>query len=166
MPTAKPIPDGYRSVQPYLTVNGADRAIQFYTRVFGAKEVVRMPSPDGKKLFHAEIKIGDSIVMLSDEFKEMGSTSPETLGGSPVAVMLYVNDVDRVYQAAIDAGAKVKMPLADMFWGDRFGMVIDPFGHHWALATHKEDVSPEEMKKREADYIQKSKEAQMAKSSR
>jgi len=145
---AKPIPDGYRTVTPYLTVRNAADAIEFYTRAFGAQEVERMSGPDNKSIMHAELKIGDSIVMLSDEFPQGGTRAPQSLGGSTGSLFLYVPDVDAAFKRALDAGATVAMPLADMFWGDRFGKVSDPFGHVWGLATHKEDVTPEEMKKR------------------
>jgi PhnB protein len=145
---AKPIPQGYHTVTPYLTVKGAAQAIDFYKRAFGAQEVERMPGPDGTSVMHAELKIGDSIVMLSDEFPQMGTRSPQTLGGSTVSLFLYVPDVDAAFKRAVDAGAKATMPPADMFWGDRFGKVADPFGHAWGLATHTEDLSPDEIRRR------------------
>ena len=141
----KPIPPGYHTLTPYLVLSDAARAIDFYKQAFGAEETVRMGSPDGK-VMHAELKIGNSMLMLSDEM--MGNRSPLALGGSPVSVFMYVDDVDSVYQRATEAGAKADMPPTDMFWGDRFGKLTDPFGHSWALATHIEDVTPEEMKKR------------------
>jgi PhnB protein len=145
---AKPIPEGYHTVTSYLTVrNGAD-AIEFYKRAFGAQETERITGPDNKSVMHAEIKIGDSIVMLSDEFPQGKTRSPQSLGGTTCSLFLYVPDVDAAFRRALDAGATVAMPLADMFWGDRFGTVADPFGHVWGLATHKEDVPPEELKKR------------------
>src|SRR5262245_25457322 len=146
----KSIPDGYRTVTPYITVKGAAQAIDFYTRAFGAKPGERMNGPDGKSVMHAEIKIGDSMIMLSDEFPQMGSRSPQTLGGTSGSLFLYVPDVDAAFKRAVDAGAKAVMPPADMFWGDRFGKVTDPFGHEWALATHKEDLSHDEIQKRGA----------------
>ena len=139
----KPVPEGYHTVTPYLTVRGADRAIDFYKRAFGAKELMRMRGPDGKRIMHAEIQVGDSIVFLSDEHPEMGSRSPESLGGVPGYLYLYVDDVDGTFKRAVDAGAKALMPVADMFWGDRFGKLADPFGHEWGLSTHKEDLTPE-----------------------
>jgi uncharacterized glyoxalase superfamily protein PhnB len=145
---AKPIPDGYHTVTPYLTVKGAAQAIDFYTRALGAKEVERMTGPDGKSIMHAEIRIGDSVVMLSDEFPQMGARSPQTLGGTTGSIFLYVTDVDTAFKRALDAGAKALMPPTDMFWGDRFGKFADPFGHEWGMATHKEDLSPEEIRKR------------------
>ncbi|MGH7268110.1 MAG: VOC family protein [Candidatus Rokuibacteriota bacterium] len=147
---AKPIPDGYRTATPYLTVKGAAQAIDFYERAFGAQEVERMTGPDGKSVMHAEIKIGDSIVMLSDELPQGGCRSPQTLGGTTASIFLYVPDVDAAFKRALDAGAKAAMPPADMFWGDRFGKLVDPFGHEWGMATHKEDLSPEEIRKRGA----------------
>ena len=150
MAKPKPIPDGHRTVTPYLTLEGAAQAIDFYKRAFGAHEEGRMNSPDGKSVIHAEIRIGDSMVMLSDEFPGMGPRSPRALGGTTASIFLYVPDVDAAFKRAVDAGAQAVMPPTDMFWGDRFGRLIDPFGHHWGLATHKEDVSPAEMKKRSA----------------
>ena len=143
----KPIPDNYRRVTPYLVVNGASEAIDFYKNVFGATEIMRMPSPGGK-VGHAEIKLGDSIVMLADESPEMGHRSPKTLGGSPISLLLYVEDVDRTVDRAVASGAKLTRPVADQFYGDRTGGIEDPFGHQWYVATHTEDVSPEEMQKR------------------
>jgi PhnB protein len=146
--TPKPIPAGFHSVTPYLNVQGAANAIGFYARAFGATELMRMPGPGGK-LMHAEIKVGDSVVMLSDEFIEMGGgRSPQSLGGTTGYLFVYVPDVDAVFRRAVDAGARVEMPLTNMFWGDRFGKVVDPFGHVWALATHQEDVPPAEIGKR------------------
>ena len=143
----KPIPDGYRRVTPYLIVNGAADAIDFYRKIYGATEIMRMPGPGGK-IGHAELKIGDSVIMLADENVEMGHKGPRTFGGSPISLLLYVEDVDRVVKNAVEAGAKLVRPVADQFYGDRTGGITDPFGHEWYLATHIEDVSPEEMKKR------------------
>jgi PhnB protein len=143
----KPIPEGYHTVTPYLQVDDASAAIEFYKRAFGATERGRMPSPDGK-IAHAEIEIGDSVIMLSDPFPHSQTRSPKELGGTTGAVFLYVEDVDAAFQQATDAGATVTMPLEDMFWGDRFGSVTDPFGHHWSLATHKEDLTEEEIAER------------------
>ena len=145
----KAIPDGYYSLTPYLVCKGAAKAIEFYTRVFGAQEMVRMPGPQGS-IAHAEVKIGNSMLMLSDENRERGQLSPESIGGSACSIMFYTEDVDQVFKRAVAAGAKAEMPPADMFWGDRMGNIVDPFGHKWAIATHKEDVSPEEMGKRMA----------------
>lgn len=143
------IPEGYHSVTPYLIIKGAAKALDFYQRAFGAKETVRMAGPGGK-IMHAEMRIGDSMVMLADEHPEMNARSPESFGGSPVMIHLYVEDVDAVFNQAIAAGATVERPLADQFYGDRTGGVKDPFGYSWYVATHKEDVTPEEMKKRMA----------------
>jgi len=143
----KPIPEGYHSVTPYLCVKGAAAAIDFYKKAFGAKELLRMPAP-GEKIGHAEIQIGDSHVMLADEFPEMGFLSPQSVGGSPVMMHLYVEDVDITANKAVAAGAKVTRPVADQFYGDRGGQVEDPFGHKWYVSTHKEDVSPEEIEAR------------------
>lgn len=156
---AKAIPDGYHTVTPYLMVRGADRAIEFYKRAFGAEELMRMSGPDGKRIMHAEIKIGDSRIFLSEEFPEMGCRSPESLGGTASSLHLYVEDVDAAFKRAVAAGAQVKMPVADMFWGDRFGKLIDPFGHEWGMATHTEDLTPEEIRERANVFF-----AQMAKS--
>ncbi|HYE84824.1 MAG TPA: VOC family protein [Vicinamibacterales bacterium] len=145
----KAIPDGYYSLTPYLYVRGAAEAIEFYKKAFGATETVRMPGPGGK-IMHAEVKIGNSMLMLSDENPERGAISPATLKGSGGSIMLYTDDVDKVFKQAVAAGAKSVMEPVDMFWGDRMGNVIDPFGHSWAIATHKEDVTPEEMGKRMA----------------
>ena len=143
----KPIPEGYHSVTPYLAVDDASAAIEFYTRAFGARERVRMPAPEGK-IAHAELEIGDSLVMLSDPFPHAQARPPKELGGTSSGVFLYVEDVDAAFEQAVDAGATVTMPLEDMFWGDRFGSVTDPFGHHWSLATHKEDLTEEEIAER------------------
>lgn len=143
----KTIPDGYHSVTPYLIIAGAAEAIDYYKKAFGATELLRMPAPGGK-IGHAEIKIGDSPIMLADEFPEMGYKSPQTLGGSPVSIMIYVEDVDTVFNQAVAAGGKVQRPLKDQFYGDRTGTLEDPFGHVWHVATHKEDVSAEEMERR------------------
>ena len=154
MPNVRPIPEGYHTITPYLVVRNATRAIDFYKRAFGAKELSRMEGPQGK-IGHAELKIGDSIVMLSDEMPGTNSRSPEALGGSGCGLFLYVENVDTVYNQAVTAGAKPDQRPADMFWGDRFGKLIDPFGHSWSLATHKEDVSPEEMRKRSREFMEK-----------
>jgi uncharacterized glyoxalase superfamily protein PhnB len=146
----KPIPEGQRTVTPHLVARGAAQAIEFYKQAFGAKEHGRMPGPDGKSIVHAEIKIGDSFIYVVDEMPEMGARSPLALGGTAVSIHLYVEDVDAVFNQAVAAGAKPQMPLTDMFWGDRFGKLTDPFGHEWTVATHKEDVTPEEMQKRAA----------------
>lgn len=147
--TVKPIPDGYHSVTPYLIIKNAADAIEFYKKAFGATELLRMSQPDGK-VGHAEIKIGDSPIMLADEFPEMGHKSPATLGGSPVSLMIYVEDVDAVFNKAVAEGAEAQRPLENKFYGDRSGSLIDPFGHLWHIATHIEDVPEEEMHKRAA----------------
>jgi len=143
----KPIPEGYHSVTPHLIVDGGVAALEFYKKAFGAVELFRFPSPDGK-VGHAEIKIGDSPVMLADEYPDMGYKGPQSIGGSPVSLMIYVEDVDTIFNQAVTAGATVKESLQDKFYGDRLGTVIDPFGHIWHLSTHKEDVSLEEMERR------------------
>jgi len=145
----KPIPDGYHTVTPYLVVNGAANALDFYKKAFGATELFRFPQPDGK-IMHAEIKIGDSPLMLADEFPEMNARSPQSFGGSPVTIMLYVEDVDALYSQAVAAGAKPLRPVKDQFYGDRSGSVTDPFGHVWHISTHIEDVPPDELRKRAA----------------
>ena len=143
----KPIPEGYHSVTPYLIIKGAADAIAFYQKAFGATELFRFPAPDGK-IGHAEIKIGDSPIMLADEFAEMGYKGPQALGGSPVSLMIYLEDVDTVFNRAVEAGASVKEAVQDKFYGDRTGTLTDPFGHVWHVSTHKEDVSMEEMEER------------------
>lgn len=145
--SVSPIPHGYHSVTPYLIVRNAAQAIEFYTAAFNALELLRLSSPDGK-VAHAEIKIGDSRVMLADEFPDWGAIGPQTLGGTTTGICLYVEDCDALFAQAIAAGAKQERPLTDQFYGDRSGTVIDPFGHKWTIATHKEDVSPDEMSKR------------------
>lgn len=144
-----PIPSDYPRVIPYLSVDGADAAIAFYGKVFGAKERMRMDAPDGK-IGHAEIEIGDAVVMLADEFPEMDARSPKSVGGTPVTVMVYVEDVDACFQRALDNGATETRKVEDQFYGDRGGQFTDPFGHQWYVASHIEDVSPEEMAKRAA----------------
>jgi PhnB protein len=140
-------PDGYHTITPYLIVRGGAAAIDYYKAAFGAEELVRMPGPGGT-IGHAEIRIGDSVVMLADESPAAGHRSPQSLNGSPVGLAVYVEDVDTRFNQAIAAGGKVIKPLADQFYGDRSGTLVDPFGHQWTLATHVEDVSPEEMRKR------------------
>ena len=148
-----PIPKGYHTITPSLTCRDAAKAIDFYKKAFGAQELMRMPSPDGK-IGHAEIKIGDSVVFISDEFP--GRTAAPSLTATPSSsLFLYVEDVDAVYNRAVSAGAKSTMPLQDMFWGDRFGNVVDPFGHQWGLATHIEDVAPDEIERRSAAFFAK-----------
>jgi uncharacterized glyoxalase superfamily protein PhnB len=149
----KPIPEGYHSITPHLTVRGADRAIEFYRRAFGAEEIGRMHGPDGRTVMHAELKIGNSLFFLGDEVPGMDCRSPETYGGSPAGFYLYVRNVDEAFRKALDAGATVKRPVTDMFWGDRTGSVQDPFGYVWDLATRKENVSPDEMKRRGEEFF-------------
>ena len=143
----KPIPEGYHTATPYLIIGGAAAAIEFYKKAFGATELSRFPAPDGK-IGHAEIKIGDSPIMLADEYPEMGYKGPQSLGGSPVSLMIYVEDVDSIFNQAVAAGASVKEAVSDKFYGDRIGTLTDPFGHVWHVSTHKEDVSVEEMQRR------------------
>jgi PhnB protein len=143
----KPVPDGYRTATPYLIIKGASDAIEFYKRAFGATELLRMSDPQGR-VGHAEIKIGDSVIMLADEHPAMGYRGPRSLGGSSVSILLYLEDVDAVFERAVKAGAKAQRPVADQFYGDRSGTLEDPFGHVWTVATHVEDVSPEEMQRR------------------
>jgi PhnB protein len=143
----KPIPEGYHSVSPYLAVEDAAKAIEFYTQAFAAEEQVRMHGPDGK-IGHAELQIGDSKVMLSDPFPQSSTKPPKELGGTSASVFMYVEDVDAVVKRAVDLGATVTMEVDDQFWGDRFGSIIDPFGHSWAIATHVEDLTPEEIEER------------------
>ncbi len=154
----KPIPDGYHSVTACLIVSDAVKAIEFYKKAFGATETMRLSDPSGK-IAHAEIKIGDSPIMMADEFPEWGNRSPQSLGGSPVTLALYVEDVDSFYNGAVAAGAKSLIPVADQFYGDRSGRLADPFGHIWIVGTHKEDVSPEEMQNRFDDFMKKQKAA-------
>ena len=145
----KPTPAGYHTVTPYLIIKGAAKAIDFYKKAFGATELMRFPGPNGT-IGHAELKIGDSPIMLADEVPEMGYRSPQSLGGTAVSILIYVENVDAVAKRAIDAGAKVLKPVQDQFYGDRSGFFEDPFGHQWSIATHKEDVSLEEMQMRAA----------------
>ena len=150
----KPIPDGYRTATPYLIVKGAADAIEFYKRAFGATELLRMADPKGR-VGHAEIRIGDSVIMLADEYPEMGHRGPRSLGGSSVSILLYLEDVDAVFERALKAGARAQRPVQNQFYGDRSGTLEDPFGHVWTIATHVEDVPPEELKRR-AEAVMKS----------
>lgn len=149
MANVKPIPDGYPRITPYLCIDGASDAIEFYGKVLGATERMRMPAPGGK-VGHAELQIGDSLIMLSDEFPEMGVRNPKSIGGTPVTISVYVENVDQVFDAAVQAGANALRPVEDQFYGDRSGQFEDPFGHRWSVATHVEDVPPEEMEERAA----------------
>ena len=144
---AKPIPEGYHALTPSLAVDNAEKAIEFYKRAFGAKERMRMATPDGT-IGHAELEIGDSVLMLADPMPQSTVKPPKEIGGTSVGVFLYVEDVDEVAQQVVDAGGTVTMPVEDQFWGDRFGVVADPYGHQWQIATHKEDLSPEEIRVR------------------
>lgn len=152
MANVNPIPEGYTAVTPYLVVRDAAKALDFYQKAFGASELFRMPGPGGK-VMHAEMQIGNARVMLSEENIERGAPSPHALNGTAVSLLHYVADVDASFKRAVDAGAKAVSPPADMFWGDRWSLVEDPFGHQWQLATHKEDLSPDEMSKRMAQAI-------------
>ena len=152
MADVNPIPDGYPQVTPYLCVDGASAAIEFYGKVFGAKERMRMPAPDGR-IGHAELEIGDSLVMLSDEYPEMGHRGPKTIGGTPVTISVYVEDVDDAFERAVSSGATSVREVEDQFYGDRTGTFEDPFGHRWSIATHVEDVPPDEMAKRAAEAM-------------
>ena len=147
-PTARAIPEGMHTVTPHLVIRGAAQAIEFYKQAFGAEELMRMTAPDGKSVIHAELRIGDSIIFLADESPGMGCRAPESLGGTTTTLNLYVDAVDAAFERAVKAGSKVTMPVADMFWGDRYGMLTDPFGHSWAMATHKEDLTTQEMEER------------------
>jgi len=140
----RPIPEGYRTVTPHLVCEGASDAIAFYQKAFGAVEIARMAGPDGK-IMHAEIRIGDSHIMLADDFPDYGSRGPLALQGTPVVIHLYVENADAVWAQALEAGARPTMPLSDMFWGDRYGQVADPFGHRWSIATHQQDLTPEQI---------------------
>jgi PhnB protein len=150
--TVKAQPDGYHSITPYLVTHDGAAAIEFYKKAFGATELMRLPGPGGK-LMHAEIKIGDSPIMLADEFPEMGIRSAKSFGGSPVSIMIYTEDVDSMFAQAIAAGGIEKKPLADQFYGDRSGTIEDPFGHSWTIASHTEDVSPEEINRRFQEMV-------------
>jgi PhnB protein len=143
----QPIPEGYNTVSPYLAVDDAEKAIAYYKKAFGAEETVRMNGPDGR-IGHAELKIGDSHIMLSDPFPASSTKPPTELGGTSASIFMYVEDVDAVVQKAVDQGATVTMEVEDQFWGDRFGSITDPFGHNWSIATHVEDLTPEEIEER------------------
>lgn len=156
----KPIPDGYHSITPYLIVDDAKAAIDFYTRAFGAKEKFRLPM--GDRIGHAEIQIGDSVIMLADEFPDMDHLGPKSRGGTTVSLLHYVEDVDSAFRQALNSGAKETRPLENQFWGDRMGTLTDPFGHMWSLATMVEEVPPEEMQRRMAQFSSKEEAAQPA----
>jgi PhnB protein len=152
MANVKPVPDGYPRVIPYLIVSGAGNAIDFYTKVLGASERMRMPGPDGK-IGHAELELGDSVIMLADESPDMGNRSPKAIGGSPVMISVYVDNVDGVFERALAEGATELRAVEDQFYGDRTGQFEDPFGHRWSVATHVEDVPPDEMEKRMTEVM-------------
>jgi PhnB protein len=152
--SAKPIPEGYHTLTPFLTVRNAVRAIEFYKQAFGAQERGVAKGPDGK-VMHAELKIGDSVIMLSDEYPEFGSLSPQSIGGSPMGLHIYTENVDAAFDRAVKAGAQVEMPVSDQFWGDRYGKLKDPFGHKWSIATHVKDMSADEMKRSMDDAMAK-----------
>lgn len=149
MAKVRPIPEGYHTATPYLVVEGAAKALEFYTKAFAATELFRLPGAGGK-VGHCEFKIGDSIFMMADEHPEMNARGPKSFGGSPISIMIYVEDSDRVFQQAVAAGAAVERPMEDKFYGDRAGSVIDPFGHRWHISTHVEDVAPDEIERRMA----------------
>ena len=144
MPAVKAIPEGFRTITPHIVVKGARKAIDFYKKAFGAEEIGTHEMPDGT-VMHSTLKIGDSMLMLNDEFPQMGAKGPQSIGGTPVTLHLFVQDVDRAFDRALQAGAKSVMPVADQFWGDRYGLLADPFGHQWSIATHKRDVTPQEL---------------------
>jgi len=152
--SVKPIPEGHHTLTPFLTVRNAARAIEFYKQAFGATERGVMKGPDGK-VMHAELKIGDSVIMLADEFPEFGSLSPQSIGGSPMGLHIYIENVDAAFDRAVKAGAQVEMPVSDQFWGDRYGKLKDPFGHNWSIATHIKDMSADEMKRSMDDAMAK-----------
>jgi PhnB protein len=147
----KRIPEGLHTITPHMIVRNATQAIDFYKKAFGAEELHRAPGPDGKTIMHADLKIGTSHVFLCDEFPQMGAKSPQSLGGTPITLALYVEDADKAFNQAVKAGAEVVMPLKDQFWGDRYGMLKDPYGHTWSISSHMEDVPPAEMQKRAAE---------------
>ncbi|MCP5152519.1 MAG: VOC family protein [Ectothiorhodospiraceae bacterium] len=148
--SVRPVPEGFHTLTPYLTVRDAPGAMAFYCRAFGAEELVRIPGPDGR-LLHACLRIGDSMLMLTEEFPEFGGKSPQALGGTPLTVHIYVDDVDSAWSRAVNAGCQVVMPLADAFWGDRFGCLIDPFGHRWSLASQIRSLTPEQIRQAAAE---------------
>jgi PhnB protein len=150
--TVKAVPEGYHSITPYMTVRDAARAIDFYKRAFGAVEKGAMKGPNGK-VMHAELRIGDSIFMLADEFPEFNSLSPQSTGGAGMGLHIYTEDVDSAFDRAVKAGATVEMPVSDMFWGDRYGKLADPFGHKWSIGTHKQDVTMAEMEEAQKEFM-------------
>jgi len=160
--SVKPIPEGYHTLTPFLTVRDAVRAIEFYKQAFGAEERGVMKGPDGK-VMHAELKIGDSIIMLSDEFPDYGALSPQTSGGAGMGLHIYLDGVDAAFDRAVKAGAQVEMPVSDQFWGDRYGKLKDPFGHKWSIATHTKDMSGDEMKRAMDEAMQEMGKPEMKK---
>ena len=160
--SVKIIPEGYHSVNPYLVVRNADRAIEFYKRAFGAEERFRMHGPDNKAIMHAELKIGDSVFMLTEESPDMKTLSPESIGGSPVSLYIYVKDVDSIFNQAVSEGATILHPVNDQFYGDRSGHLKDPFGHLWSIATHKKDLSPDELRKAGQAFFEQMSKAKAA----
>jgi PhnB protein len=153
MSKVKPIPDGFNTVSTYLIVRNASKALEFYSKAFGAEPGLHMAGPDGKGTMHAEMHLGNSTVMLTEENPQWGTQSPETLGGTPASLHIYVEDTDALFSRAVEAGCEVSYPISDTFWGDRYGKLKDPFGHEWGIATHKEDVGPEEMAKRAREWF-------------
>jgi PhnB protein len=153
--SARPVPDGYHTATPGLVVRGAAKAIEFYRRALGATETARMLGPDGRSILHAELKVGDSLLFVADEDPKMGLKSPVTLGGTTQSVHLFVPDTDAAFRRAVEAGAKPIMPPVDMYWGDRYARFIDPFGHEWGIATHLEDLSPEEIRRRSEEFFRR-----------
>lgn len=149
----EPIPKGMHTVTPHIVVRNAANAIEFYKQAFGAKELHRMYMPDGKTIMHAAIRIGDSVIMMADEFPDMGTRSPQAIGGTPVSFYIYVRDVDRFFDRAVKAGATVRMPVMDAFWGDRNGVLEDPYGHSWSIATRKKNLSPKQMKQAQEEWL-------------
>jgi PhnB protein len=160
--SVKIIPEGYHSVNPYLVVRNADRAIEFYKRAFGAEERFRMHGPDNKAIMHAELTIGDSVFMLTEESPDMKTLSPESIGGSPVSLYIYVKDVDSIFNQAVSEGATILHPVNDQFYGDRSGYLKDPFGHLWSIATHKKDLSPDELRKAGQAFFEQMSKAKAA----
>jgi uncharacterized glyoxalase superfamily protein PhnB len=153
MAKVKPVPEGFHTLTPHLVCKGAGEAFEFYKKAFGATGIMCMPGPDGKGVMHAEMRIGDSVLFLADEYPQAGCSAPPTIGGTAVVLHLYMDNVDAAFDRAVSAGCKVRMPPMNMFWGDRYAKVTDPFGHEWSLAQHIEDVPPEEMGKRAAEAM-------------
>ncbi len=152
---AKPVPDGFTTITPHIVVKGGSEAIGFYKKAFGAEEIVRVPGPDGKSVMHAELQIGNARLLLHDEMPGCGGgpQAPSTINGTSLTIHLYVEDVDAVFKKAVGAGGKETMPVTDMFWGDRYGVLVDPFGHHWGVATHKQDLTPEQIGKAAEEFF-------------